>query len=86
MPSKKTSKVICDKKISKVSIKNLHNKAFINILIDYACIYVYFTCICISDVNNHFYINDKMESTRVYHNYHNLQMQMEKLCIVSVFC
>lgn len=62
MPSKKTSKVICDKKISKVSIKNLHNKAFINILIDYAFIYVYFTCICISDVNNHFYINDKIES------------------------
>lgn len=61
MPSKKTSKVICDKKISKVSIKNLHNKAFINILIDYACIYVYFTCICISDVNNHFYISDRME-------------------------
>lgn len=72
MPSKKTSKVICDKKISKVSIKNLHNKAFINILIDYARIYVYFTCICISDVNNHFYINDK-----IYYNYHNLQMQME---------
>lgn len=39
---KKILKVICDKKIFKVLIKNFYNKVFINILIDYVCIYVYF--------------------------------------------
>lgn len=68
---KKILKVICDKKIFKVLIKNFYNKVFINILIDYVCIYVYFICICILDLNNYFYINDKMESICVYYNYYN---------------
>lgn len=40
-------------KIPKVSLKTLHSKAFINILISFACIYMCF--ICMSGVNN--YIN-----------------------------